>query len=82
MTKLEMIKAAVSGIVGIGTSKIAYTVIQNNVVPTTPVDKVTVVAATFVIGSMAVDATKKHTNQMIDEIADTINKLKNAPSKD
>lgn len=77
MTKLEMFKTAASAIVGVGTSKIVYAIIRNNVPTKTPVDKVTVAAGSFVIGGMAADATKKHTDKMIDELVDTYNKIKN-----
>lgn len=76
MTKLEIVKAVASTIVGIGTSKIVYGIIANNVETTNPVDKVTVVAGSFVVGSMAADATKKHTDKMIDEAAAWLESIK------
>lgn len=69
MTKLELLKAVVSSIVGIGTTKIVKDIISNNVEIDTPVNQVTVVAGSVVIGAMAADATKEYTDAKIDEIA-------------
>lgn len=77
MTKLEMLKLAVSGVVGIGTTKIVHGIISSNVEVETTVDKVTVTSASFVVGSMAADATKSHTDKMIDDLAANINKALN-----
>ncbi|ADD80957.1 gp066 [Rhodococcus phage ReqiPepy6] len=70
MTKLEMLKLAVSSIVGVGTSKIVKSIIANNVELDTPVDQVTVTAGSFVIGAMVADASKDYTDAKIDEIAE------------
>lgn len=75
-SNLEMFKSVVSTIVGIGASKIVYGIVKNNVPTETPIDKVTVVAGSFVIGSMAADATKKHTDKMIDETIDWYKTMK------
>lgn len=77
MTKLEMFKTAVSGIVGIGTSKIAHQIISNNVTPENAIDKVTIAAGSIVIGQMVAEASKKHTDKTIDDIALNYVKLRN-----
>ena len=77
MTKLELFKNVVSTVVGLGASKIARDIIANNVEVDTTVDHITVTAGSFVIGAMAADATKKHTDRMIDEIADQIKTIRN-----
>lgn len=67
MTKLQIAKQIASTIVGIGTTKIVSAIIQNNITPDKVIDKVTVVGASVVIGSMAADATKTYTDAKIDE---------------
>jgi hypothetical protein len=67
MTKIELAKAAVGFVVGAGTSKIAGSIIRNNVSPDKVTDQVAVVSATVVIGMMAADATRKYTDDKIDE---------------
>lgn len=67
MTKIEIAKKIATTIVTIGTGKITSTIIRNNVPLNTITDKVTVVAAGLVIGSMAGDATSEYTDRKIDE---------------
>lgn len=67
MNKLELTKNLAATVVGIGASTIVKAIIRNNVYTRTAVDIVTVAAATFVIGSMVTDATKKFLDAKIDE---------------
>lgn len=76
MTKLEMFKTAVSGIVGIGTSKIAHQIISNNVTAENTMDTITIAAGSMVIGQMIAEASKKHTDKTIDDIAINYVKLR------
>lgn len=69
MNKLDLAKSAVSIVVGAGTSKIVGSIIKNNVSPEKLTDKVTIAAATFVVGAMVADATSMYTNAKIDELA-------------
>ena len=78
-TAVTAVKFAVSGIVGIGTTKIVRTIIDNNIEPETTKDKVTVGAASIVVGMAAADYTKSYTDTTIDEIvnfARTLGKAK------
>lgn len=68
MREIELAKNITSAIVGIGTSKIVHTVIKNNVAPENALDTVTVTAGAVVLGSMAADASKKHTDAKIEEL--------------
>lgn len=70
ISKTDIAKNVVGLIVGAGTAKITKRVISNNIEPEKKVDKVTVTAASLVIGSMASDATRKYTDAKIDEIVD------------
>lgn len=70
MTKIELIKKTVSTIVGIGAGKIVSGIIENNVDTTTVTSKVTVAAASTVIGLAAADVTSAYTDKKIDEIVD------------
>lgn len=65
---LSVVKVAVSGVVGIGTGKIVSAVIKNNVSPESLIDKVTIVAASWTLSGVVTTATKKYTNEMIDEV--------------
>ena len=76
MNKFEIAKKAVTIIVGVGTSKIAQTIISNNVQPETVIDKVTVGTGSIVIGMMASEATKKFTDTKMEEYASAIRELK------
>ncbi|ADD81064.1 gp066 [Rhodococcus phage ReqiPoco6] len=76
MTKLEMLKLAVSSIVGVGTSKIVRSIIANNVEIDSPVDQVTVTAGSFVVGAMVADASKDYTDAKIDEIVEIFKTIK------
>jgi len=70
MTKIDIAKKMVNLVVGIGTSKIVSSIIQNNVRPEKVTDKVTVACASLVLASMAVDFTKLYTDDKIEEISD------------
>lgn len=69
MTKLDIAKLVVSAVVGTGTSKIVASVIKNNTSPEKITDVVTITSASFVLGAIAADASKKYTDTKIDEIA-------------
>lgn len=70
MTKLELTKAVVGLAVGSGASKIIHSIIKNNVQPSGVIDQITLVAGSIVLGSIAADASKKHSDIKIEEIAD------------
>ena len=72
MNKLDIAKAATSLIVGMGVSRTVNGIVQTNVPLGSIIDKVTVTASTFVIGSMAAASTKKYTGAMIDEFAEKL----------
>lgn len=76
MTKLEMLKLAVSSVVGVGTSKIVRSIVANNVELETPVDHVTVTAGSFVVGAMVADASKDYTDSKIDEIVEIFKSIR------
>jgi hypothetical protein len=67
MTKLDIAKLVVSAVIGTGTSKIVVGVIKNNTNPEKITDVVTITSASFVLGSIAADASKKYTDAKIDE---------------
>lgn len=77
MNVLEIAKTAASMIVGVGTSKIVHSIINNNVDPETAVDTVTIAAGSLVIGSMATDATKKYLDTKIEGAVTWAKNLKN-----
>lgn len=70
--KIELVKFVASGIVGMGTGKIVGKIIKNNVTPETMLEKITVTAAAWVIAGMATKATKKVADEMVDEVAKTV----------
>jgi len=72
---LSAVKFVASGIVGIGTGKIVGRIIRNNITPETLVEKVSVTAAAWVIGSMAAKATKQYTDEIIDETATSVKEV-------
>lgn len=76
MNKLEIVKKATSFVVGSGTGTIAGSIIRNNVAPGNVYQKVSVLAASIVIGSMASEATRDHTEKQIDQIANFFGELR------
>ena len=78
MSKLDLIKKITSTIVAVGTGKITYAIIRNNVETENIVDQVTVAAGSFAIGGIVAKASEQYTNQMIDEVAEAINNIKDA----
>jgi hypothetical protein len=63
---IDIAKKAVGLVVGAGASKIVHAIIQNNISPEKVIDKITIVSASVVIGSMAREATKEYTDRQID----------------
>lgn len=78
MITIDTVKFVATTIVGVGTSKIVGSIIKNNVDPQNAVDVVTVTAGSFVIGAIAADATRKYTDQAIDNAVEKYNSIKAA----
>lgn len=76
MTKLEVVKFVARLVVGAGTTSVTGSIIKNNATPKNLLDQVCVTGAAVVIGSMASEATKAHTDRRIDEIAAAIADIK------
>lgn len=77
MKTIDILKKAVTTVVGIGTAKIIREVIKNNVETDHITSKVTVVAASAVIGSAVSELTKQYTDHQIDEMIALFEKFKN-----
>ena len=75
INKTAVAKLVTRTIVGSGTATIVKSIVNNNVECTNIYQKVTVGAATFVAGAMAANATKAHTDAMIDEIASSFQQI-------
>ena len=76
MNKLDIAKGATSMIVGMGVTRTVNGIVKTNVPIVTIIDKVTVSASTFVVGSMAAASTKKYTDAKIDEFAEKFEEFK------
>lgn len=72
MKKIDLVKKAVSFVVGTGVAHIVHSVISNNVDIEKTHHKVTVPVASVAIGMMAADVTCAYTDAKIDEIADAL----------
>ena len=70
MTKLDLTKTAVSIVTGMGATRIVSGIIRNNTNPKTLTDQVTIMAESFVLGSMIADISSRYTDAKIDEIVD------------
>lgn len=70
MSKLALLKKAVSIAVGFGASTIVNQIISNNVVIEKPHQKVTVPLAAIAIGGVVADASSDWTDALIDDAAD------------
>jgi len=75
--KLELLKKAVSLIVGLGTAKIVQELIENNVDTESATSKVTVTVASYAIGGAVSEMASKYTDHLIDETVEIISKFKN-----
>lgn len=69
---IQAVKLVASGIVGIGTGKVVGKIVKENVPVETLIEKITITAATCIISAMATQATKKYTNDAIDEVVETV----------
>jgi hypothetical protein len=76
MKKIEILKKAVTTVVGIGTAKIIREIIMNNVDTEAVTSKVTVMAASAAIGGAVSELTKQYTDTQIDQFACFIQKIK------
>lgn len=75
--KIEILKKAVTTVVGVGTAKIVREIIMNNVDTETITSKVTVTAASVAIGGAVSELTKQYTDNQIDQFVELIQKIKN-----
>lgn len=73
MNKLAAFKLAARIVVGAGTTTISNSIINNNVNPANSIEKISVAVASVVVGSMASEATKSHTDAKIDAVVDAWN---------
>lgn len=74
MNKLTVFKTAARIIVGLGTTTISNSIIKNNVQPANMIQTISVGVTSVVIGSMASEATKSHTEAKIDEFVEFWNR--------
>lgn len=72
MNKLAAFKLAARIVVGAGTTTISNSIIKNNVNPANVIEQISVGVASVVVGSMASEATKSHTDAKIDALAEAI----------
>ena len=70
MNKTAAFKLVTRIVVGAGTTTISNSIIRNNVSPDNIFQTVSVAVASVVIGSMASEATKSHTDAKIDEVVE------------
>lgn len=74
--KLKTIKTIASAITGFCVGGTVITIVNNNAPAATKSQKVQLVIAAFVVGSMAADAARDYTNRQIDDIAEMITETK------
>lgn len=68
MNKLAAFKLVARVVVGAGTTTISSSIIRNNVEPANLIQQISTGVASLVIGSMAAEATRAHTDTQIDKI--------------
>lgn len=76
MNKLNAFKFVARLVVGAGTTTISNGIIRNNVTPSSLIENISVGVASVVIGSMASEATRSHTERQIDQIVDAWNRTR------
>jgi hypothetical protein len=74
MNKLATVKLVARFVVGSGTTTVTNSIIRNNVSPSNMIETISVGVASVVIGSMASEATRKHTDAQIDALAELFQK--------
>jgi len=74
--KLQTLKQIVNVVSALGAASIATQIIRSNVVPASPIAKITIPVATLVIGAMAGELVGDYTDTKIDEIAEAVNESK------
>lgn len=82
MNKLKATKLVARIIVGAGTTTVTSSIIRNNVAPANLFQTISVGVASVVIGSMASEATKEHTERQIDNLVDAWNSIKSSSTED
>lgn len=78
MNKIAAFKLVTRLVVGAGTTTISNSIIRNNVTPSNTFETIGVALASVVIGSMASEATKSHTDTKIDEVVEAWNGLRSS----
>lgn len=82
-SKIGAIKMVVSGIVGMGASRIAGQIIKNNVTaPTNLLEKVALMAGTWAIGGIIAERSRKHTDDAIDQVVGIVKKVQEGVQTD
>jgi len=75
MTKTEITKAIATFVVGSATYTVVKEIIKNNTDPDGVADKAAVMIASYVLGVIAADASKKWTDSKIDKLVAEWRKL-------
>lgn len=73
MNKLNAFKIVARIVVGAGTTTISNNIIRNNVSPSNLIEQISVGVASVVVGSMASEATRAHTDRQIDSVVEAWN---------
>lgn len=76
MNKIAVVKLAVRIVTGAGTTTISNSIIKNNVQPSNVIEQISVAVASVVVGSMASEAAKSHTDAKIDGIVEAWTSMK------
>lgn len=66
--EIMIAKLATQFVAGMGVSKILGDIVTRNVMVVTTLEKVTVKAGTFVLGSMLVEQSTNHVSQQVDSL--------------
>lgn len=75
MNKVKIAKTVARIVVGTGTTTVSNSIIRNNVEPRNIAEQICVGVASVVIGSMASEATKSHTDARIDELVEALKQV-------
>lgn len=75
MNAVKVIKFVTCAVVGSGTTTVTNSIIRNNVEPSGLIQNISVAVASVAIGSMAVEATREHTSDRIDQLVELWNSV-------
>lgn len=78
MEKIDIAKKTLGFAASLGAGKIVHEIVKNNVVTTTPLERVSVAAGSFALGGAVAEVAQNHMKRTIDEVVEAVHTIRNA----